>query len=212
MSLKSSTIIGLEQIQREAFFVLFDGLNDAIDQVQADMDGSDQDFATKTGRDYEELTIEHIAPSEFYEGHRPSLVTSPIENYPNCSVWAASARVSNESEYMDHTDIFLNELYVEVMVKSTPTEAESVVNRRCIRTAEAAHFCLLNNPSLNGIVTAFTAMPTVNLSEVFKRQESTGYGEEWYWQAARLDYLILKEANKPSNSSINLDYPSIDQA
>lgn len=212
MSLKSSTIIGLEQIQREAFFVLFDGLNDAIDQVQADMEDSDQDFATKTGRDYEELTIEHVESSEFYEGHRPSLVSSPIENYPNCSVWASSARVSDESEYMDHTDIFLNELYVEVMVKATPTEAESVVNRRCIRTAEAAHFCLLNNPSLNGIVTAFTAMPTVNLSEVFKRQESTGYGEEWYWQAARLDYLILKEANKPSNSSINLDYPSIDQA
>jgi len=80
MTLTSSPIIGLEQIQRQAFFVLFDGLNDAISQIQAIMDDSDQEFATRTGRTYTELEIEQIADSEFYEGHRPSLITSPVEN------------------------------------------------------------------------------------------------------------------------------------
>jgi len=212
MTLTSSSIIGLEQIQREAFFVLFDGLNDAITEIAAEMEASDLEFAAKTGRDYVATTIEAVANDQFYEGHRPSLISAPIESYPNCSVWAASAKESAESEYMDHTDIFINELFVEIIVKASPTEDEDVVNKRCIRTTEAAHFCLVSNQSLNGVVTAFTAMPNVNLSEVFKRKESTGYGEDWFWQAARLDYVILKEANKPSNSSINLDYPSIDQA
>jgi hypothetical protein len=212
MTLTSSPIIGLEQIQREAFFVLFDGLNDAITQIQTIMDASDQEFATRTGRTYTELEIEPIADSEFYEGHRPSLITSPVENYPNCSVWCASAMMSQDSEYMDHTDIFLNELYVEVMVKAAPGEDESVVNRRAIRTAEAAHFTLMTDQTLGGVVTAFADLPTVNLSEIFKRQDSTGYGQEYFWQAARLDYTILKESNKPSNSTLNLQYPSIDQA
>lgn len=212
MTLTSSTIIGLEQIQRQAFYALFEGLNDAIDQVAAAMAESDQEFATRTGRTYSETTIAHVADSEFYEGHRPSLINSPVENYPNCSVWAMSAQQSDQSEYMDHTDIFINELFVEVMVNAMPTEGEDTVNKRCIRTAEAAHFCLMNDQTLGGIVTAFTDMPTVNLSEVFKKKDSTGYGEDWYWQAARLDYVILKEARKPSNSSINLNYPSIDQA
>lgn len=212
MTLTSSPVIGLEQIQREAFYVLFDNLNDAIVQVQSAMDDSDQQFAEKTGRTYEELVIDPIASSEFYEGHRPSLINSPVENYPNCSVWASSASSSDENQYMDHTDIFINELYVEIMVKASPIEGESVVNRRCIRTAEAVNFCLVSNQTLNGIVTAFSDMPTVNLSEVFKKKDSTGYGEDWFWQAARLDYTILKESNKPSNSSINLNYPSIDQA
>jgi hypothetical protein len=212
MTLTSSPIIGLEEIQREAFYILFQNLNDAIDQVKVVMDESDQQFATKTGRPYEELIIDHVEDSEFYEGHRPSLINSPVENYPNCSVWAMSATSSDENDYMDHTDIFINQLFVEIMVKASPTEGESAVNRRCIRTAEAAHFCLVSNQTLNGIVTAFSDMPTVNLSEVFKKKDSTGYGEDWFWQAARLDYTILKESNKPSNSSINLDYPSIDQA
>lgn len=212
MTLTSSPIIGLEQIQREAFYVLFQNLNNSITQVQAAMVDSDEEFATKTGRDYVELEIEPIADSEFYEGHRPSLITSPVENYPNCSVWCASAQMSDTSEYMDHTDIFINELLVEVMVKAAPDEDESIVNRRAIRTAEAAHFCLMNDQTLGGVVTAFADLPTVNLSEVFKRQDSTGYGQEYYWQAARLDYTILKEANKPSNLTLNLDYPSIDQA
>jgi hypothetical protein len=120
--------------------------------------------------------------------------------------------MSQDSEYMDHTDIFLNELYVEVMVKAAPGEDESVVNRRAIRTAEAAHFTLMTDQTLGGVVTAFADLPTVNLSEIFKRQDSTGYGQEYFWQAARLDYTILKESNKPSNSTLNLQYPSIDQA
>lgn len=212
MTLTSSSIIGLEQIQREAFFTLFDGLNNAIAQMEADMHTSDQEFATRTGREYVEINIEPVADAEFYEGHRPSLINSPVENYPNCSVWCASGRVSDDSDVMDHTDIFVNELFIELMVKASPAEGEEFVNKRCIRTAEAAHFCLMRNQTLDGIITAFTAMPTVNLSEVFKRQDSTGYGQEYFWQAARLDYMILKESNKPSNPTINLDYPSIDQA
>lgn len=212
MTLTSSPVIGLEQIQREAFYVLFDNLNNAIVEIQTAMNISDQEFATKTGRTYTELEIEPIADSEFYEGHRPSLVKSPVENYPNCSVWCDSAKMSDSSEYMDHTDIFVNQLIVEIMVKASPSQDESVVNRRAIRTAEAAHFSLMTDQTLGGVVTAFADMPSVMLSEVFKRQDSTGYGEEYFWQAARLEYTILKESNKPSNSTINLDYPSIDQA
>jgi hypothetical protein len=211
VTLSSSPIIGLEQIQREAFYVLFDNLNTNITQVNDDMSVSDQEFADRTGRDYVALDIEPVENDNFYEGHRPSLISAPIINYPNCSVWASAAESSAENEYLDHTDVFINELYVEVMVKAGPTEGESVVNRRCIRTAEAVHFSLISNQTLNGIVTAFSDMPKVNLSEVFKRKQETGYGDDWYWQAARLDYLILKEANKPSNPTLNLDYPSIDQ-
>ena len=93
MTLTSSPIIGLEQVQRQAFYVLFENLNDAIVQIQTAMENSDQEFATKTGRTYVELEIEPIADSEFYEGHRHSLITSPVENYPICSVLCSSAQM-----------------------------------------------------------------------------------------------------------------------
>lgn len=207
----NSPVIGIEQIQRQAFYTLFDGLNAGIEAVAAQMVTSDQVFAERTGREYEEIEIHAIDPDNFYEGHRPSLIEAPLDKYPNCSVWTDSATASEESAPLDHSQVFVSVLNVEIMVKASPEEGEGIVNKRAIRTVEAVHFALMADQTLGGIVSGFSAEPNVDLSEVFVRKERTSYGAEWFWQAGRLQYTVSKTSNIASNSVFNLDYSGIDQ-
>jgi hypothetical protein len=202
----------MEQIQRQAFFTLFDTLNSAIDVVAAEMEDSDIEFAQRTGATYEPIVVSHIESGNFYEGHRPSLIDAPLDKYPNCSIWALSAAAAEESQLFDHSQVFNTVLSVEVMVKASPTEGEGIVNKRTLRTIEAVHYAFMADPTLGGIVSAIGDEPSVDLSEVFTRKERSAYGAEWFWQAGRLQYVISKTSNIQSNSGFTLDYPGIDQA
>ena len=48
------------------------------------MQVSDEEFATATGRSSELTVLERVDPNNFHEGHRPSLISAPIDAYPNC--------------------------------------------------------------------------------------------------------------------------------
>lgn len=198
MSIVAEPVLGLEQIQRATLVVLMDGLNNALDQVNTWMASSDSAMATRFGVPYAPTTIEHIEIANFYEGHRPSLIKAPIDKYPNCSTWAVRATPTADSASNDQLGIFRDLIYVEVMVKSADNEEE--VNRRMQRTVEAVNICVMNNQSLNGVVHGLDTDPTVNISDVFTRKERTSYGPEWFWQGARLEYAVRKEAVYPSSS------------
>lgn len=193
-----NTHYGLEIVERAAFLRLFDFLNAAIDEAESRWAESDQTFAAHLGRTYTAIEIENIAPENFYEGHRPSLIKAPIANYPNVSVWGVRSTPHPESAFSDHTDIFNNLIFIEVMCKSVISEGE--VSKRINRTCEAVHAVMKSDPTLAGVVTGFEGDVSISLSDVFTRKESTSYGPVWYWQGARLEYVVRKDAVLPSSS------------
>jgi hypothetical protein len=197
---------GLEQAQRAAFLLLFDHLNSAITFVEGNWTTSDQTFASQIGISYVPLVIERIQNANFYEGHRPSLITAPIEKYPNVCVWGVRSTPSEESIASDNVDIWNNLLFVEIMCKSVADENE--VNKRTIRTAEAIHLVMISNPTLSGVVTGLNGDMNINMSDVFLRRENTSYGNTWFWQGARLEYVVRKDAVLPSSRRPGPDFTS----
>lgn len=207
-TLTNTTLIGLEQVQRAAFFTVLDGLNANIGVVQTYMNSSDQEFATRVGVTYAPTIIELVANANFHEGHRPSLISAPVSEYPNVSVTGNRATPSAENNSFDQLDSYRDTLAIEVMVKSI--ESESEINRRVRRTAEAINITIMQDPTLGGVVNGVEA-PTVMISDVFTRKERTAYGPHWFWQGARVEYGILKEAVQPPSSGVTV-YGNFDQS
>jgi small nuclear ribonucleoprotein (snRNP)-like protein len=199
MSFDSS--IGLEEVQRAALVRLFRHLNTAITERQTLKEAEDEAMADFLGREYVPVELETIEPENFYEGHRPSLIRAPITAYPNCAVWAVRATPHPESARSDHTDIYNVLLFVEVMCKSI--DSEDIVNKRIVRTAEAVGAVMSDDETLGGVVTGFSNTVSPSLSDVFTRKEKTTFGAVWFWQGARLEYVVRKDAIRylPSGSS-----------
>lgn len=188
---------GIEETQRSALIRLFDGVNAAITEREAMGRVSDEALANHMGVTYVPLEVELIDNLNFYEGHRPSLIKAPIDKYPNLSIWGVRATPHVESASSDHTNITNVLLFIEVMCKAIE---EGDVNKRLVRTVEAVNSVMQEDPTLGGGVTGFTSDPTLNLSDVFVRREQTSYGDLWYWQGARLEYVVRKDSNLPSSS------------
>lgn len=197
MSTITAPTISLEDVQRQGFLVLFDNLNSALAEVEAMRAVQDEALAIHTGREYVPTAIEMIAPDNFIEGHRPSLIGAPVEAYPNVSVMANLATPAPGTDQLDHQEAFSLALFVEVMVKSATSEEE--VNRRVQRTAEAVQLVLSRHSTLNETVSGL-GTATVEVSDVFTRKERTAYGPHWYWQGARIRYAVRKEASHPSST------------
>jgi hypothetical protein len=173
--------IGLELIGKQALGILKEGLNDELASRQADWETLDGLMG------YKPITVERVAPDNFYYGHRPSLIDAPLEKYPNCAAMAYSAQPAAEGDLHDHEDVYDVSLFVELMCKS---DDEGVVNSRIARTADAAHAVLIADPTLKGLVVAIGNQPIVVLTDVFARPERDG--ARFVWQGARLEYKIKK--------------------
>jgi hypothetical protein len=201
VSITGNPTFGLEDIQRAAIVQLFDNLNATLDEVEREWQIKDAEFYARMGRtDATPITVERIDPQNFVTGHRPSLISAPIENYPNVAVWTVRATPAPESAQQDHAAIYTDTVFIEVMVKSSPEEGEEVVNSRIQRTAEAVNLVIEADPTLGGMVTGLQADPTVELADVFTRKERTAYGDHWFWQGARLEYAVRKEMSLMDSS------------
>jgi hypothetical protein len=199
MTVIREPVLGLEQIQRAMLLQLIANVNRAIGQVEAWMAAEDEALAATQGLPYVPTLIERIAPQNFVEGHRPSLISAPIGNYPNVAVWAVRGSPTPESETFDQLSSHSVLVYVEIMVKSETSEEE--VNRRIQRTAEAVNIAVSLDHTLGGVVYGFDGDALLELADVFTRKEQTAYGPEWFWQGARLEYAVRKEAVYPSSSA-----------
>jgi hypothetical protein len=224
VTLLDTPLVGLEDIQRAAFYVFFEGMNRALDQIQAYWAQKDQIFSGRTGIELPETTLEQIPPTNFHEGHKPSLVKGDPEDYPNLAVFATQATPSAESDRFDQMDSWFDSILVEIMVKATD---EETVNRRCHRTAEAVVLCLRRNINLGGAVTGIVAAPSISLGDVFavrSTSEGGGYqgqagsGGRYIWQGASVQFRVQKDSVLPSGgadvfaSASRVDYgQNIDQ-
>lgn len=209
--LEATPIVGLEDVQRAAFYVFFEGLNTALDQVAAYWLPRDEEFDTRVGTTLAPIELEPIPNSNFHEGHKPSLVLSGPDAFPNIAIFATRADPGPENDRFDQIDQWSDSLLIEMMVKALD---EDTVNRRVQRMAEAVVMCIRRNPTLGGAVTGITTAPSLNISDVFavrspgqggayQGQGNPGQtpGGRYIWQGATVQFRVPKDSVLPSDGS-----------
>jgi hypothetical protein len=211
MSLVGISAVALGQIQRQAFYVFFDHLNDALAEQDLLWASSDQEFEIHTGRTIEPITLEPVVPENFHEGHNPGLIEAEIDEYPNCSVMIERWVPAPTNATADHWDERQLNLGIEIMAKSVVSPAEA--NQRTIRMVEAVHAVLAANRSLGGAVQEVTDAGNGFLTSIDRRAEQTSYGSAWYWQGGRVNYTIKLESGRsgPDGPYLPSDF-GIDQS
>lgn len=206
-TLIDTPLVGLEDVQRAAFYVFFEGLNNALVEIAAYWLTRDQEFDTRVGTSLSPISLETVPVSNFHEGHKPSLIKGTPADYPNIAVFATRADPGPENSSLDQMDQWADSLLVEIMVKALD---EDTVNRRVHRMAEAAVLCIRRNKTLGGAVSDMSVMPRVNISDVsavrspssaggYKGQGGTG--DRYIWQGASLNFGVLKDSVLPSSGA-----------
>lgn len=212
MSFQSTLIdtptVGLEDLQRAAFYAFFEGMNNALIEIADYWAPRDAEFDIRTGNNFAPTVLEPIPNSNFFEGHKPSLILGGPGGYPNIAVFAMQADSNPESDRFDQIDSWLDSLLVEVMVKAIN---EETVNRRIHRTTEAAIMCLRRNPTLGRAITGFLTVPNIVISDVFAvRSPSQGGAypgqsgastDRYIWQGSQIKFKIPKDAIQPASGS-----------
>lgn len=188
--------IGLELIEREIALILFNNLNTEIDAQQAKWVARDVEWNDLTAQEPSEVIIELVEPQNFHKGHKPSLIENPPrENYPNVSIMVYEARPT--LDIIDQASNFNATVDIEVMVKG---DNELEVNSRIHRTVEAVHQVLVRNETLNCLSIGWENDPIIQITDIFKRREDTSYGRDWWWQASRMRYVLIRHNRLPNIS------------
>lgn len=189
MTVDFTQAIRTEDIQREALLVLFDHLNDKIDELEQEWQAKDQDLYSHMDRVDPGWTVEQIPADNFLPGTLAPLMNRPITEFPNVATIAYVARPNNSRD--DNGEMYQVRLAIEVMVKSERNEQE--VNSRIKKTLEAVHLTLFDNwdnKTLNHLVHDISA-PLETTGDVFKI-EDRGTRQSWFWQGGRLEYVVSK--------------------
>lgn len=196
-----SPTLGMERVAREALIILIETINDALPEQDDYWAPLDEELADLRGVDYAPITLEPVDLTNFYLGHQPSLIKAPVERYPNISVMADHAGTEGDNDY-DQGEAYGLRVWVELMAKSVTGEEE--VNARIQRMTDAVNICMVSNPTLRGTIHGYDGPPSADIGEVFTRKERTTYGAEWFWQGARLEYRVRKEAQMPSGDGAHI--------
>lgn len=184
-----SASIKTEKIQREALLVLFDNLNDKIDELEQQWQAEDEDLYNRMGKVAPDWSVEHIPSDNFLPGTLAPLMSRPINEYPNVATIAYIARPTGSAD--DTGESYQVRLAIEVMVKSELNEQE--VNSRIKKTLEAIQLTFFDNwdnRTLNHL-TQELPMPQETTGDVFTISDRST-GKKWYWQGGSLEYLVYK--------------------
>lgn len=202
-TLLTTPIVGMEVIQRSAFYVLFEGLNNALNELSAYWASFDLEFDTVTGRSTSPTLLESVPPENFHEGHKPSLVSSEPSNYPNVAVFVSRADPSGYGS--DESDSWTETVDIETMIKG---DDEDTTNRRVQRMCEAVVLCIRRNPTLGMTIQGLEETPSVEITELYAvRVPSQGgayqgqydQGARFLWQGAGISFRVLKDSALPSS-------------
>ena len=203
-SIQDTKTIGLEEISIAASLMLMAGLNTAIAEVEAEMAAQDELIDNMRGRQHSPVEVERVdVQKNFHVGSSPSMIVDENDNLPPLSDWPAistmayRANPSATDPSFDHGASYADSLFVEMVVKAgpdagAPDRRQEVCNKRVWRTLEAVNRVLMTDPTLGGKVNGLDS-PTAVVSEAFVRPEDElGNQTIWYWQAARVDYVVNK--------------------
>lgn len=198
MSVLLGSEVGKERVAREALILLRNNLNDSLVEEDAKWETLDKELAQQLKIPYTKCVSNKVSPNNFYMGHRPSLIESSVDKYPNVAVM--TYRGSASQDRGDHYVGYQLTMFIEAMVIDGPYKnnpnfertGEDLVNRKVQRMEEAIHNVMLSNLTLNGIVDEISSAPNILTTECFRRREETSNGSDFYWQMTRLEYGINK--------------------
>jgi hypothetical protein len=184
---------GLELVQLKAGTIFYNNIEDELTAQEELWLDRDNEWRSLTGQGFGETRLERFSDENIHLGHRPSLILArPQKDYPNISFMAYMARPA--SSVIDQASNFSITLDIEIMVKG---EYEVEVDRRLHRTCEAVHQVFVKNESLDGVSLGWDNDPVINLTDIFRRDEDVSHGKAWYWQAARIRYLLTRHNRLP---------------
>lgn len=176
-----------EKIQRAALLILFNELNDKIDELEEEWNSADQDFYAAMDKVDPGFYVEHIPSDNFHAGTRTNILSKPRDYYPNVCCIAYTASPLGTSD--DFGEGYFVNLLVEVMVKADSGEQET--NSRLMKTKEAisevfkANF---SNRTLGNLVPDI-GVPAETTGDVFTTKKDN---KTWYWQGGTLTYSVYK--------------------
>lgn len=183
---------GLEEMARSLLIMMHDEIDGKLSDIEDEW--ADEDESLDEMREIEHSPVPLEPIKTYLLGHQPFLIEerTPVTVFPALATMAFRAGESPESDG-DHFDEFENAVFVEVFVKASPTEGAEACDKRAWRTAEAIHRVVMQDPSLKGKCIELSE-PSCVISEVFTREfnSAEGFGEEWFWQAARVEYGAKK--------------------
>jgi hypothetical protein len=186
-SAQFSTKIDTKKIQREALLILFDNLNDKIDELEEEWITEDIDLYNRMDRVAPDWSYEHIPADNFHPGTLAQLMNRPITEYPNCCTIAYLADPTNSDD--DEGEMYRVRLAVELMVKSEKSEQE--VNSRIKNVLEAVQAVFLDNydnRTLNHTISDL-GRPRETTGDVFAIMKDN---KRWFWQGGSLEYPVFK--------------------
>ncbi len=183
--------IGLELIQFNAALILAEQINDELEVQQERWTNRDFEWATATGQDASKVELEWIDPTNIWKGHRPITIEQNVDQriFPNISVMAYVSNPASLNDIVDQMSNTSPMLDIEVGIKG---ETEQIVDPRTHRTVEAVHQVLARNESLNGVSLGWDNDPVVRITDIYKRKSEGSYGEDWFFQLARMRYTLTR--------------------
>lgn len=171
----------LEEISRAILLAVKENIEDAIDDVWAEMAVADAEFYAQLGEALP--STPKLYPVRYFIGHHPSMLYRPSADYPNIAAVAYRHRSANDDG--DQYEIAVNTGYLEAFVVHPD---ESTVNRLTHRYAKALHRVVA---SLKGVgdeeVEDISLTPNVELSNAAARREDEFKEDITYIQGCRLE-------------------------
>lgn len=184
-----------KEIGRATLKILFDQLNDKIDEMEPTWDEEDEDFWLSINRGMPNWSMESVPETNFHEGADPGLINAPIHYYPSVYVFCHMGAPTNSSD--DTGELYSFTLDIELMAKSGSftedfnLDLANQASMRLNRLQEAVSLVMLKNRTLGGIITDINA-PAMTKGEVFVRREDRGKNPKFYWQGGVLRYTVYK--------------------
>lgn len=209
MTYANDNRIGAEDLQWQVFQVIYSKLNAAIAAEGVRGDDIDTAFNALTGRQLDGVTVDQIDPDNFHMGHRPSLIESPVSNWPAIAVMAYSSVQSPIDFDLDQAMTSRVSVSIEFITAAGPykvgadgqivvsprDDAEETVDRKLKRAAEAIQVVMLANRELGGYHRPSDQAPTITFGEVFIRDgagDGTDREGRYFWQGVRFQYTYDK--------------------
>ena len=187
-----------EIVQRSAVVQVFQNLDAQIALQDQRWASRDLQYDQLIGRTTQyPFSTTRVESGNFYTGARPSLVEAPVSFWPSVTSRCNNARPSPEQ--FDQFDVFLLDLFVEVLTKVGPYPdidtdhgAEDAIDRQAQRLTAAVHCCIRLDPTLGGVIMPIQRPPTITPSKLWPRKEDHGAGEYYYFQGKQLHYVVTR--------------------
>jgi hypothetical protein len=193
--------LGIEELVDQVETVLSESLNDMIDQRNAYWVPLDQERAAMRGVAYEPIVVDAIADDAFHTFNIPSLVReefNTLDNIPYVAIVPDDSAPDAEDARQDHRNVQQQLLSIHSIARTmTPAEDPELAGRRAVRIADAIYMTVLSDMRLSRKLKPLSNPVRVRVSEPFVFNVEGHGDEDYYWQAAGVQYAVKSYTTAP---------------